>query len=248
MFLRCNLPHNLSLRPAQGLLLRPEAIDMTEISVVIFDVDGVLIDSLDAHLQVCRDEARQFGLDVEVPSAREFRKLVANGAVISPMVEFFRTVGFPPGLAERANEDYQREFARKYPLRPFAGVPEMLAQVAAAGVRLGIVTSNTRAIISSALAGAMSFFDARSIYAEDNAQRVSKAEALVECARNGGVMPDAVLYVGDQPRDFAAAQTAHTQFLGVTYGWGITPDDVRFELADSPGEIASFVRARTGAT
>lgn len=220
---------------------------MRDLSVVVFDVDGVLLDSLEAHLQVCRDEASKLNLSIVIPGAGEFRRLVANGAVISPMVEFFHTVGFPERLAELADEHYRQEFARKYLVRPFAGVAEMLSQVVAMGMRLGIATSNTRAIVSSALGDLMRFFDARCIYADDDAQRVSKAQALLECARNCGVKPEAVLYVGDQPRDFAAAQAAHAQFLGVTYGWGITSDEARFALVHSPGEIATYIQARTGA-
>lgn len=214
---------------------------MSGISVVIFDVDGVLLDSLDAHLQVCRDEARRFNLRVKVPNAEEFRSLVAHGAIISPMLEFFHTVGFPRPLAELANEDYRREFALKYPVRPFVGVPEMLWKVAATGVRLGIATSNTRPIISSALGDAMAFFDPRCIFADDDVGRVSKTQALMNSARTSGVDPEALLYVGDQPRDFSAAQAAHAQFLGVTYGWGITSDETRFPVASSPEEVASYI-------
>jgi phosphoglycolate phosphatase-like HAD superfamily hydrolase len=218
---------------------------MTAISIAIFDVDGVLIDSLDAHLQICRDEAQAFGLDIEVPTVEEFRTLVAHGAVVSPMVELFRTVGFPGKLAELANEHYKKAFARKYPVRPFPGVPDMLAEVAATGMGLGIATSNTRANISSALGDAMRFFDARCIFADDDPRRVTKAEALSDCARNYGTSPEAMLYIGDQPRDFAAAQMARVPFLGVTYGWGIEADETRFAIAKSPEEIANYIRART---
>jgi|HubBroStandDraft_5_1064220.scaffolds.fasta_scaffold332872_2 phosphoglycolate phosphatase len=216
---------------------------MTALRIAIFDVDGVLLDSLDAHLQVCRDQARQFGLSIKLPSIEEFRRLVAHGAVVSPMVEFFRTVGFSEKLAELANEHYRREFARKYPVGPFPGVSAMLAAVAATGVGLGIVTSNTRAIITSGLGDAMRFFDERCIITDDDSRRVTKAEALGDCARTYGAKPDAMLYIGDQPRDFAAAQLAHVPFLGVTYGWGIEAGETRFAVAQSPQDITRYIRA-----
>jgi phosphoglycolate phosphatase len=220
---------------------------MTDIRIAIFDVDGVLLDSLDAHLQICRDEARRFDLSIELPTIEEFRSSVAHGAVVSPMVEFFRAVGFPGHLAERANEHYRRGFAQNYPVRPFPGVLGMLAEVAAAGVGLGIVTSNTRAIITSALGDAMRFFDARCIFTDDDSPRRAKAEAISECARNYGSKPETSLYIGDQPRDFAAAQMSHVPFLGVTYGWGIESGETRFAVAKSPEEIAGYIRARAHA-
>jgi phosphoglycolate phosphatase-like HAD superfamily hydrolase len=217
---------------------------MTDVNIVIFDVDGVLLDSLSAHLQVCRDEAKRLGLKIEIPSVEEFRKLVSHGAIISPMAEFFRSVGFPAAQAQVANEDYRREFGQKYHVGLFPGIPNMLAEVAATGIGLGIVTSNTRRNISSALGHALKLFDRRCIFADDDSRRVTKAEALKNCASIRGVKPEAALYVGDQPRDFAAAQLAQVQFLGVTYGWGIEPDETRFPIAHSPNDIAAYIGAR----
>ncbi len=215
---------------------------MTDIRIAIFDVDGVLLDSLDAHLQICRDEARKFDLNIEIPTVGEFRRLVAHGAIVSPMVELFRTMGFEGKLADLANEHYRQEFAQKYPVRPFPGVPEMLADVAARGVGLGIVTSNTRANISAALDGAMRYFDERCIFTDEGARRVTKAEALGDCMRIFGANPESTLYIGDQPLDFAAAQVARVPFLGVAYGWGIEADETRFAVAKSPPEIATYIR------
>jgi phosphoglycolate phosphatase-like HAD superfamily hydrolase len=221
---------------------------MIGIKIALFDVDGVLLDSLDAHLQVCRDEAVRLGLKIRVPDAARFRNIVAQGAIISPMTEFFHTVGFPRPLAEIANEHYKREFAQKYPVRPFAGVPRMLAKIAATAVCLGIVTSNTRTIISASLGDAMRWFDPRCIFADDDPRRLSKPQALDECARRFAIKPEEVLYIGDQPRDFAAAQAVGAQFLGVAYGWGITGDDAGFVLARSPEEVTEYVRSHVSAS
>ncbi len=159
------------------------------------------------------------------------------------MVEFFRAVGFPEAEALRANERYKREFSRKYPVGLFPGVATMLATLAASGLRLGIVSSNTRGNISSALGDSLKFFDASCVFTDDDARRVTKAEALVICARIAGATLESTLYIGDQPRDFAAAQTAHVRFLGVTYGWGIEADDIRFPIAKSPEDIAGYLGA-----
>jgi len=217
---------------------------MTDINTVIFDVDGVLLDSLGAHLQVCRDEARRMNLRITIPSESEFRALVAHGAVISPMEEFFRTVGFPPTQAREADEYYRREFAQKYLVRPFQGIRRMVESIARLGVKLGIVTSNTRQNISGALQDTLAYFDDSLIFADDDEHRMSKAQALRMCAKRRGVPADSVLYVGDQPRDFLAAQEARTKFLGVTYGWGIERNDSRFPRAESPGEVADHIATR----
>ena len=65
---------------------------------VFFDVDGVLVDSLPQHLQICRDKAAEFGLNLRIPSIDEFRQLVSRGTKVSPMRCFFLAVGFPEHL------------------------------------------------------------------------------------------------------------------------------------------------------
>jgi phosphoglycolate phosphatase-like HAD superfamily hydrolase len=217
---------------------------MTVLSAAIFDVDGVLLDSLGAHLQVCRDEAQRMNLSIAIPTASEFRALVSNGAIISPMEQFFRTVGFPPAQAREADDFYRREFANRYPVHPFPGIRQMVKSLADLGLKLGIVTSNTRQNISGALKDSLTYFDDNLIFADDDAQRMSKAQALTLCAKRRGVGPGSVLYVGDQPRDFMAAQEAHTKFIGVTYGWGIEANDSRFPTVNSPGEVADHIATR----
>jgi phosphoglycolate phosphatase-like HAD superfamily hydrolase len=219
---------------------------MLPIEVAIFDVDGVLLDSLEAHLQVCRDEARRMDLHISVPDASMFRARVARGAVISPMEEFFHTFGFGRSQAKQADDFYRREFAQRYPVYPFKGITEMLTSLKSSGLVLGIVTSNTLKNISAALGADMDLFDQRCVFADDDAHRLSKTQALLQCAKQCRVSTSAVIYVGDQPRDYFAAQEAHTHFLGVTYGWGIEEDDKRFPLAHSPAEIAPFICARAG--
>src|SRR4051812_27591152 len=118
---------------------------------VFLDVDGVLLDSLPQHLAICADQARELGLDLQIPDAAGLRNLVAQGVPVSPMRRFFLAVGFPPDAAERASAHYEREFMRCYPPTPFAGVEAMLARLGAASLTLGLVTANTGANVEPAL-------------------------------------------------------------------------------------------------
>ena len=61
--------------------------------LVIFDVDGVLVDSLAAHLQICRDKNDEYGLGLTIPDASSFRELVRRGTRISPMKNLFIEIG-----------------------------------------------------------------------------------------------------------------------------------------------------------
>lgn len=201
---------------------------------VFFDVDGVLIDSLPQHLQICRDEAAAFGLDLKIPSVEEFREMIRRGVKVSPMLYFFLAVGFPQGEAARAVADYEREFMKRYGPEAFEGVGQMLNALRSVGLKLGLVTSNTRANVMPALGDAIRHFDERCLFFFDRyPEPKSKSWCLEEGARLLSLPLASCVYVGDQPADAHAAQEAGVRFLGVTYGWGISKEDGHFETANN---------------
>jgi len=208
------------------------------VHAVFFDVDGVLIDSLPQHLQICRDKAIEFGLQIEIPSHDAMRLLISRGTKVSPMRNFFLAVGFPETHLDKAVADYEREFMHRYRPQIFECVEQMLAKLRIAGLKLGLVTSNTRANVAPALGPAMKQFHDNCLFFFDrySAPR-PKAWCLAEGARVLNSVPDTCVYVGDQPNDATAAKEAGFQFLGVSYGWGIAKSDPRFETVDSVAEI-----------
>ncbi len=209
----------------------------SEVRAAVFDVDGVLLDSLPAHLAICRDKSREFKFPLSIPTARELRNMVRRGVTISPMKEFFRAVGFPEELAARADSDYKRDFARDYRSPPFAGVAPMLARLAEARVVLGFVTSNTLKNVSRGLGDLMRYFG-EFAFSCDHPREQSKLDALRELLKTMGVAADNAVYVGDQPADARAATQAGMKFLGVTYGWGLDRGDSSLRTVDSPAELA----------
>jgi len=214
----------------------------------MFDVDGVLVDSLERHLQYCREKSREYGLGLEIPDAATLKgRVVREGLAVSPMERFFQAVGFPDDLAERANGDYRREFMSKHRPPPFEGVDRMLASLAEKGLHLGLVTSNTLANVRPSLAGAMRHFDPRCLFARDDSSSPEKPEALARALLILGIAPASLIYVGDQLPDFRAATEAGVGFLGVTYGWGIDRTNAAFPAVDSVPEIASSILAAPAA-
>ena len=217
---------------------------MNRLKVILFDVDGVLLDSLTPHLQICADKNEEYGLGLTIPTASQFKDLVADGTRISPMKYFFLAVGFPEEFAEKANLQYQQIFMQEYAPAPFPHVHSTLNALHEAGLQMGIVTSNVKANVVGALGESMGFFRPDCVYAKDSDGGLSKSEAIVSAVTKFETKPDEVLYVGDQPADWEAAKAAGVEFLGVSYGWGISDRDREFPVVNSVAEISQYVAGR----
>jgi phosphoglycolate phosphatase-like HAD superfamily hydrolase len=145
--------------------------------------------------------------------------------------------------------DYQRDFQAKYRPRPFDGVEEALGLLAHAGLKLGLVTSNTRSNTVPALGTAFRYFDHRCVFFLDSYDPPrSKQWCLTEAAQILGYRPQQCVYIGDQPADYQAAAGAGCQFLGVTYGWGITAATSGAMSADTISEVAALLTHQGGRT
>ena len=211
------------------------------LNAVIFDVDGVLLDSLTPHLAICRDKSEEFGLGLKIPDAEGLKAMVRRGVVISPMDRFFQAVGFSAEDAARATADYLRDFMRVYAPAPFKNVDVSLRTLHDAGLPLGIVTANFRKNIASALGDSMTLFDAKLIYTHDDMEGKTKATALREISDKLKEVPGECVYVGDQPADWRASREAGCQFVGVTYGWGISKDDTEYPTFSSLEAVCSYL-------
>jgi phosphoglycolate phosphatase len=214
---------------------------MNKIKLAIFDVDGVLLDSLGPHLKICEDKNREYDLGLRIPDKDEFKRLARTGTKISPMKYFFTAVGFPESYAERADRQYQEVFMRDYAPVPFPGVGDALGALYGAGVRLGIVTSNVRQNVVGPLKGEMRFFQPNCIYTKADMEGITKADAISSATGLVSARPEETLYVGDQLSDVEAARKSGVRFLGASYGWGISEDDHGFPLARDVREVSRYV-------
>ncbi len=167
--------------------------------------------------------------------------MVRAGVKISPMKFFFQAVGFPSHYADRATAQYNETFMRDYAPKPFPHVGDMLSKLTTSGLRLGIVTSNVRSNIDSALGPSMRFFHPECIFTKDHPATNSKADALRAVAKRLNVASIETIYVGDQPADWMAAKEARVNFLGVTYGWGISEEDTYFPSVNNVMAIAEHI-------
>lgn len=221
----------------------PEAEFWQRLRVLIFDLDGTLIDSkLDLALAV-NATLTEFGFP-ELPQEEIF-SYIGQGA---PML-VRRALGHTDddALVEKALPFFLRYY-REHMLDntvAYPGVRAGLEQLARDGRILTVLTNKPERISREILAGLdlAGFF--ASVYGGNSFERKKPDPIGVETIlRETGVGPDETLFVGDSEVDVQTARNAGVRVCGVNYGLGSHlleefPPDLR---VDSLTELAGRLK------
>jgi pyrophosphatase PpaX len=194
---------------------------MARYAVVLFDLDGTVIDSGGIILASMRHATREV-------LGRDF-----------PDDELLRTVG-GPGLEaqmraldpERVDELVTVYRAHNEPLHEelscCAGMEAALERLRAEGRRLGVVTAKRRATVELAFEHVPLRHVFDTIVGGDETERHKPdPEPLLLAAERLGASPEETVYVGDSPFDIRAAKAAAMGSVAVT--WGRIHDRARLE-------------------
>jgi HAD superfamily hydrolase (TIGR01549 family) len=215
------------LRPARS------AHDALRLSFAgaIFDVDGTLVDSNDAHAQAFVEAFREFGH--EAAFAR-VRRLIGKGSdkLIPELIG-----RYDESLAERKKAIFKARFLPQ--LRAFRGVEELLAFLKERGVKLAVASSAGKDELDAllAVANAKRYFEQTTD--ADDADR-SKPDPDIVCAalRRLALPAARCLMVGDTPYDAEAAARAGVAFVGLRCGgWGDADLQPAIAIHDDPAEL-----------
>ncbi|MGJ5180491.1 HAD-IA family hydrolase [Bradyrhizobium oligotrophicum] len=178
-------------------------------SLVIFDLDDTLADSLP-----------WFRRNVNIVAARyRFRPVVDEDVELlrhSSAAEVLQHLGvsrWKLPLIARHIRRLKTEQAASIPL--FAGVEAMLATLAAAGIRLALVSSDTEANARQKLGASAQLFSAF----DCSASLYGKARKFRRVVKRMGSAATEVIAIGDETRDIDAARAAGVAFGAVTWGY-----------------------------
>jgi len=186
---------------------------------VIFDLDGTLVDALDAYRRVAQQAAAACGLTVTDAHLR--------AALSTPHTDLWDLV--VPATHPRhqwLRRELHRIAVRATPAivaahtRLFPGVGQTLAALAGRGLRLGIVTgSKGRTLALLEAAGLMTLVGA-TVTAADVDRPKPDPQGLARCAEQLGLAPAEIVYVGDGVLDVLAARAAGMFAVAVLSGAG----------------------------
>lgn len=183
---------------------------------VLFDLDGTLTDSAPGITNSVARALAYFGIQEEPQNLLRFIGPPLNES----LPEYY---GFTPEQTVKAVEVFREYFVEKGWLEnaPYPGIPELLRDLKAAGLRLMVATSKpevqaVRVLNHFDLAGYFTRVCGAPAGNEDGAR---KADVICAALRRSGDAASAVM-VGDRRYDVEGAHENGIPCIGVLYGYG----------------------------
>lgn len=180
---------------------------------VLFDLDGTVIDTVELIRESHRHAVRTV-LERELDD----RELVAN--VGRPLLEQMRCFS-----AEHADELFAvyREWNLRHTadlVRDYPGMPELLADLTAAGRPLAIVTSKSGPVADLAFdVLPLRQYFATMVASEDTEHHKPDPAPVRLALERLGVDAEGAVMVGDSPFDLQSGLSAGARAIGVTWGF-----------------------------
>ncbi len=185
---------------------------------IFFDLDGTLTDPAQGITNSFIHALKFYGLPI--PSYKELCKLIGPPLPYS----FETTFGFEHDKAMEAVAKYREYFSTKglFENKVYEGIPELLAELKAAGKKLVVATSKpeTFSIQIAEHFGFAQYFDAICGSTMDQT-RVTKASVIEYALGKTGIQDkNQVLMVGDREHDIFGAKQNGLKSCGVLFGYG----------------------------
>jgi len=214
--------------------------------LVVFDLDGTLIDSKRDLADSANEMLTAYGAAVLTEDA--IGHMVGAGAaqlVARALQAAQLNVPLDEALA-RFLENYDRRLTNH--TRPYHGIPELLAELESEGVKMSLLTNKPLEASARILEafGLSKFFRLR-VGGDGPWPRKPAPEGLRFLMKEESADPSQTMLVGDSGVDLSTARNAGVHICLARYGFGfadVAPETLRGDelLVDEPRQIAGAVR------
>lgn len=206
------------------------------ITAVLFDIDGTLVNSNDAHAAAWVAAFADFGVTADPLLVR--RCIGMGGDKLMPAVSGIEEDS-PIGkiIAERRGRIFKQQFLPS--LEPFAGAQALVAAVKARGLTVVAASSASKEDLRAllAVAGVDRLMDAAT--SSDDAEESKPDPDIIEAAlKRAKAKPSEAVMIGDTPYDVEAAERAGVRVIGFRCGgWKDEDLDGAIAIYDGPAEL-----------
>ena len=203
--------------------MTPKTAARANYDIVIFDLDGTLIDSrIGIHSSIVHTLKEMGGAPVDQALLSQF--------IGPPLIDSFQRIcGMSETEAERAVSVYKNFFAEEgiKGFEVYEGVQELLWLLRASGVTMAIATTKDDVFAREIALNADFLPYLASVIGSDREGTMLRKPELIAAALStlgvtAPVSPDAprIVMVGDHALDILGAKANHIASIAVTYGFG----------------------------
>lgn len=224
---------------------------MTDLNaeLIVFDLDGTLLDTLDDLAGAANHALRVF--DLPERSIEEIRSFVGNGTRL--LIQ--RAV--PDTMSTEDAEAVFAEFTRYYDkhlndnTRPYEGIMETLSVLHKEGYQLGMLSNKPHPAV---LDLADLYFKGQFDYLageKPGIPRKPDPSSLLNMIADAGVSPERTIYIGDSEPDAMTVTGAGTHGIGVLWGFRSSEELAAAGMkhfVTEPSEIPGLCRELLGRT
>lgn len=201
----------------------------------VFDIDGTMLDTEQTGVLSLMQTIREL-------TGREMSYEEAYGFFGVPSSQAAGRLGYADEA--RFAEVWEEHFQELMHLvRFFPGIPEVLDELKAVGVRLGVVTSRSKFELSydPLLATLLPRFDAV-VCSEDSLRHKPYPDPMLAYFSKTGAQAEDTLYIGDTMHDYACGHAAGCDFaLADWKGRGMQGIEADYSFSDESG-LRSLIR------
>ena len=211
--------------------------------LVIFDLDGTLVDTIEDLGTAVNHALAQKGLPLhEIP---EYRLMVGNG--IGKLVK--RAMPGPlqddAGLFGELLDSFVKYYSSHLDVhsRPYPGITGLLARLSAAGMKLAVASNKFQAGAETIVGRFFPGVDFCAVLGgRDGAPLKPDPEVVREILDKAGVLREKAVMVGDSATDMLTAKAA--DICGIAVSWGFRPQEAAAECsfrADTSEELEKLL-------
>jgi len=203
---------------------------------VIFDIDGTLVDSNDAHAQSWVDTFAEAGYDVPFDVVRP---LIGMGAdkLLPKSVGISKDSEEGKQLTERRSKIFRERYLPQ--LRPLEGSRELVLRVRSDGLKAIVATSAKDEELKGLLKAAQVEDLMEEKATASDAKRSKPDPDIVHAAiEESDIPPKHLVMIGDTPYDIEAAAKAEVRTIAFrSGGWNDEELQGALEIYDGPADL-----------
>lgn len=199
--------------------------------MLIFDFDGTIADTFQQTMLITNILSDEFKFKKVHPHEVEFLK----GKTVQEVIAHLKVPILQiPNIVTRARSELHKQINS---IEPVDGLNEILPLLKQAGVQMGILTTNSQQNVENFLKiNDLEIFD----FILSTSRVWGKNHGLRKLMSEQKLMPDEIIYIGDETRDIEAAKKEGIKVVAVTWGYNSHAILERFDpdfIVHTPEEL-----------